>query len=267
LPATPAELSKIPGIGRYTAGAIASLAFGLREPVVDGNVARVLCRFRDWAGDTGKAPLRERLWSLARQLVDHGQPGAINESLMELGATLCTKHDPQCRRCPIFNDCLARKRNRVHQRPAATGRPKVLHRDVLIIVATQGARRVLVCHQEPRAQQWASLWTFPFVAIESVDAHANLARQWLRSQLHCVVTACNEAARGKYAITRFRVSFVAIKATVAVTELSPLPARHAWKSLAQLHALPMPAPHRKLVQQLLQPTTDRVAAAAYPSLK
>ena len=96
LPAEPARLRELPGVGPYTAGAIASIAFGVREPVVDGNVTRVLCRLYALAGDPERAPLPQRIRRLASELVPAKRPGDFNQALMELGATLCTPRAPDC---------------------------------------------------------------------------------------------------------------------------------------------------------------------------
>src|SRR6185295_4958994 len=95
------------GIGPYSAGAIASIAFGLPEPIVDGNVVRVLCRLFALRGDPAKAPLKQELWRRARELVPADKPSEFNQSLMELGATLCTPASPRCPECPVAKHCQA----------------------------------------------------------------------------------------------------------------------------------------------------------------
>ncbi len=107
LPKDPDALLAIPGIGRYTAGAIASIAFDLREPVLDGNVERVLTRLDAIHGDPQEKDTRKTLWFIARSFADHPRAGTINQALMELGATLCTPTSPQCLLCPARADCRA----------------------------------------------------------------------------------------------------------------------------------------------------------------
>ena len=98
-------LLAIPGIGAYTAGAIASIAFGKKEALVDGNVIRVLARLRGYGGDTKAKKGAEAVWTAARQLVPDERPGDFNQALMELGATCCTPKAPACRRCPVRRAC------------------------------------------------------------------------------------------------------------------------------------------------------------------
>ncbi|MDF1563551.1 MAG: A/G-specific adenine glycosylase [Deltaproteobacteria bacterium] len=110
LPRSAEALQALPGIGRYSAGAIASLAFGERSPIVDGNVARVLARLEGLAGDPRRPPLEPRLWALAGELVEAaGHPGRLNEALMELGALVCTPRSPACELCPLAAGCAAHR--------------------------------------------------------------------------------------------------------------------------------------------------------------
>ncbi len=107
VPAGAQALRALPGVGAYTAGAIGSIAFGERVPLVDGNVERVLSRLHGVDGDPQTGPVRARLWALAARYADHPDPGAVNQSLMELGATVCLPQRPQCLVCPVRVGCLA----------------------------------------------------------------------------------------------------------------------------------------------------------------
>src|SRR5690606_19596966 len=122
LPASAATLRGLPGIGPYTAGAIASIAFGQPEPLVDGNVARVLARLYA-IGDDIKSPAATRvLWRLAAQMVPPDAPGDFNQGLMELGATVCTPLSPACLLCPLQALCRARAQGREHELPRMPAR-------------------------------------------------------------------------------------------------------------------------------------------------
>ncbi|XP_028369625.1 adenine DNA glycosylase isoform X2 [Phyllostomus discolor] len=111
VPRTAETLQRLlPGVGRYTAGAIASIAFGQVTGVVDGNVVRVLCRVRVIGADPGSTLVSQQLWSLAQQLVDPAWPGDFNQAAMELGATVCTPQHPLCSQCPVQSLCRAHQR-------------------------------------------------------------------------------------------------------------------------------------------------------------
>lgn len=147
LPAAAAELRLLPGIGSYTAAAIASISHGERVAVVDGNVERVICRLQGWeeAGRTGGAILRRKIETHAADLLDPQRPGDFNQAMMELGATVCLPRNPRCSDCPIEGHCLTRGEHKVQPRPSMrsmevsyalavrTGRrPGSLHREVLL---------------------------------------------------------------------------------------------------------------------------------------
>ena len=124
LPTSSAELRKLPGIGSYTAAAIASIAHGEPIAVVDGNVERVLCRVAGWelGGSAGAAETRRRIEVLAQALVDREQPGEFNQGMMELGATVCLPRNPQCLVCPLAGDCATRGEHKTTPRPRMTSR-------------------------------------------------------------------------------------------------------------------------------------------------
>jgi A/G-specific adenine glycosylase len=117
LPMRASELRTLPGIGEYTAGAIASMAFGQREPVVDGNVERVLTRVFALSGDPRMAANKKFLWSLARRFADCERPGDTNQALMELGATVCLPSLPRCLDCPVKSWCKAREKGEPERYP------------------------------------------------------------------------------------------------------------------------------------------------------
>ncbi|KAL1776784.1 adenine DNA glycosylase isoform X1 [Sigmodon hispidus] len=126
LPRTAETLQQVlPGVGRYTAGAIASIAFGQVTGVVDGNVLRVLCRVRAIGADPSSTFVSQHLWSLAHQLVDRAQPGDFNQAAMELGATVCTPQHPLCSQCPVQSLCRAYQRVQREQISALPSSPDI----------------------------------------------------------------------------------------------------------------------------------------------
>ncbi len=117
VPADLDALRALPGVGAYTAGAVASIAHGLRAPLVDGNVERVLTRWIAMEGDPRKGENHKRLWALAARMADHPDPGAVNQSLMELGATVCAPRSPRCLVCPVRAWCEAHARGEAERYP------------------------------------------------------------------------------------------------------------------------------------------------------
>jgi A/G-specific adenine glycosylase len=159
LPDTAAELAALPGIGRYTAGAIASIAFGRVEPAVDGNVKRVLARLFDIDADLERPPLREQLWRLAGRLLPPDRPGDFNEALMELGALVCTPRAPTCAGCPLGRLCHARRRGTQLERPPPRRRrpPRLVTLRLALIERPAG----LLLVRNQAAGLFGGLWSLP----------------------------------------------------------------------------------------------------------
>ena len=143
LPSAAATLRDISGIGPYTAGAIASIAFGEREPAVDGNVARVLARIRGVDKDVRAADGSREIWRIASELVPEREPGRHNEALMELGATVCVPADPRCGVCPARSFCRARARGLQHELPVARRKKPPRETAVVALVSRRRGRTLL----------------------------------------------------------------------------------------------------------------------------
>ncbi|MGQ9815529.1 MAG: A/G-specific adenine glycosylase [Candidatus Roseilinea sp.] len=159
IPDTLEELLKLPGVGRYTAGAIASIAFGRDAPVLDGNVKRVLSRLYGLT-DARSPKAIAKLWQLCESLLPAGRAGPFNEALMELGATVCAPRAPECPRCPIRSACRAFAAGRPEAYPARTTRPPLPHRFAVAAVIEDGNGRVLMA-QRQRHGLLGGLWEFP----------------------------------------------------------------------------------------------------------
>lgn len=139
LPADPAALGALPGFGPYTTGAVASIAFGLAVPLVDGNVARVLTRLACIEGVPTAGAAKKAVWRLATELLFEADPGTWNQALMELGARVCTPTSPVCEACPIASDCRARKEGRTAELPTRPPKKTVIEVSVeALVLGTPG---------------------------------------------------------------------------------------------------------------------------------
>ncbi len=159
LPGTASALRALPGVGPYTAGAIASIAFGEAAPLVDGNVERVFARLRGVGGDPKGRENQKTFWAIAAELVDASDPGSFNQSLMELGATVCTPKSPSCLLCPVRPYCSALAEGDVTRYPGKRVRkpPKeVALRSCVVSGDLDGERAVLVV-KRPDKGIWAGL--------------------------------------------------------------------------------------------------------------
>lgn len=154
------EIRKLPGIGDYTAAAVASIAFDLPHAAVDGNVLRVVSRIFDDAVETDTAAGRKHFGALAARLLDTSQPGAFNQAMMELGATVCFPKKPQCLVCPVGQHCAARRMGTQEQRPVKGAAVKNIEEErVVFWIAETG--KVLAWRRPPHAKLMAGFWELP----------------------------------------------------------------------------------------------------------
>jgi A/G-specific adenine glycosylase len=179
LPASLEALRALPGFGPYTAGAVASIAFAIPAPAVDGNVARVLSRLFLVAGDPARARTRARLQALAEALVDPERPGDLNQALMELGATSCGPAAPACARCPVAPLCAARAAGRAREIPRPRRRPAP--RPLVLACAVVRRRGALLVARRPARGLFGGLWSPPLVEIAPGADAARALEEGLRA--------------------------------------------------------------------------------------
>ncbi len=160
LPASFEALLALPGIGRSTAGAIMSQAFGARHAVLDGNVKRVLSRVFTPKGQAGTADLDNRLWQLAESLLPSENMADYTQALMDLGATLCTRSKPRCSDCPMRSNCLALATDCIADFPARKKRAPLPQQERFMLVMRDDSRRVLM-QRRPEAGLWGGLYSLP----------------------------------------------------------------------------------------------------------
>ncbi len=159
VPSSIEGLSSLPGIGRYTAGAVASIAFELKAPVLDGNVRRVLCRIFAIRKDPRQAVVQDRLWSLAAEILPEQNVGDFNQALMELGATICLPQTPSCSGCPVSESCQAYQTGIQNRIPVRIVKQTLPHHTMLVMLIRNG--RGLLIGPRPERGLLAGLWSFP----------------------------------------------------------------------------------------------------------
>ena len=159
IPARFSELRELPGIGDYTAGAVASIAFGERVPSVDGNAIRVLARVFRLGGDLTRGNARRKLLGIAADLVPPGDPGSYNQALMDLGATVCLPRAPRCPECPLHDVCGAVRDGEPSRYPEAAPHPRAPVVRVAFALARKGGKVLLV--RRPDGGLLAGLWALP----------------------------------------------------------------------------------------------------------
>jgi A/G-specific adenine glycosylase len=243
------------GIGRYTAGAIASIAFNQPKPLLDGNVIRVLTRLFAISENPRDKVTNEKLWSLAEALVisaskldGSSHPSAcshLNQSLMELGALVCTPRQPQCLLCPVRPHCDAFRTSKVESLPNLGERTTATQRKFFAFIIEHQSRFLVT--QRPAGVVNAHLWEFPNLEVDS-----NLAQPLSRIEIQDLNLSLNPTAplcTIKHTITRYRITLQVFLATLANPKAQiDLPTQ--FKTLAELHHLPFPSAHKKILKKL-----------------
>lgn len=230
VPEDPEARRALPGVGRYTAGAIGSIAFDRAEPVVDGNVTRVLARLRGIETPVGTAETTKRLWSEAAELVPGERPGAFNQALMELGATLCSPQRPRCECCPLAASCQARIVGKTETLPVLPARKAPAVVDLVAVVATQGRgaqRRVWLVRSDERL--FGGLWGVPIAHRRG--ALIGDARMALRAARISARVAPEPIAQLEHVLTHRRLRLDVFRATGVRAEESDTLRRFTMKDL------------------------------------
>ena len=190
MPATAEELRKLPGIGSYTAAAIASIAHGEHIAVVDGNVERVLSRIRGWESHDaiGETAVRRKVEEFAAGLVDPKRPGDFNQAIMELGATVCTPRNPQCLVCPWAKDCRTLGEHKTPKRPPMTSREIAC---ALIVREGDAGAEVLLVQRSAENTVMPGMWELPAIAVaENTAFKARLTVRHAIMQVNYIVRVC-----------------------------------------------------------------------------
>ncbi|MBX3355761.1 MAG: A/G-specific adenine glycosylase [Phycisphaeraceae bacterium] len=236
-------LRELPGVGRYTAGAIASTAFGAREAICDGNVTRVILRLRGAPLALREPRAQALAWREAEELVRCAtNPGVLNEGLMELGATICTPRQPRCGACPVRDGCTALEQGKVDEIPRPPKRRTVRLERVDTTVVTDSRRTRVLLQQRKPDGMWAAMWETPegvFGEAQRVGhlRHLTTHRDF-RIQVHALAVST---------VSRAGAPEVALKGR--------------WIARAQLHRIPMSNATKRVLELALPPSGDRAARA------
>ncbi|MBK9124198.1 MAG: A/G-specific adenine glycosylase [Chloroflexi bacterium] len=227
-PDTVEGLLELPGIGKYTAGAIASIAFGRRAPLVDGNVIRVFARLMDFDGDVTTSTAQSKMWHWTEACLPHDRPGDFNQALMELGRTICTPKSPRCPDCPLRSTCLAAERGTQAIRPVKKKPAPRPHYHVAAGVIRRADGRLLIA-QRPLDGLLGGLWEFPGGKQEPGESlEACLVRE-LREELDIGVTVGEQLVAVDHGFTHFSITLHAFECAYIDDGREPQAlGAHAW---------------------------------------
>ena len=250
-----AQLLALPGIGRYTAGAILSIAYGQPEPVLDGNVRRVLCRVFDIAENPREPATESYLWNLSAGLVQTaspGQAGELNEALMEFGALICTPASPDCPACPIHEFCLALARGTVVERPVRSMRPSLPHYDTVAAILANDSGELLIVRR-PLTGLLGGLWGFPGGTVRPGEEIGEALVRAVLEQTGLRAAPRHLLSQVRHAYTHFRITLHAFHAQVERVEARRTDGIETrWVKPEELDQFAFPVTDRKVAHRLIR---------------
>ena len=249
-PQTVSGLQELPGIGRYTAGAVASFAFDLDAPILDGNVIRVLTRLLDIDDDVTQSATRRRLWEITEELLPEGRGPAWNEGLMELGRLICTSRTPTCDQCPVAHHCLAFERGVQAERPVKTPKAPTPHYDVTAAVIRRDDGKLLIS-QRPEDKMLGGLWEFPGGKRAPGESLPECLRREILEELGIEIAVGPQITTVKHAYTHMQITLYAFDCRLVVGKPEAIGvADFAWITQGELEQYAFPVTDQKIIAAL-----------------
>jgi A/G-specific adenine glycosylase len=254
------SLMRLPGVGRYTAGAVASFAYDTPAPILEVNTVRVLARLTGYRGETASTAGQKFLWQTAAQLVPAKGAGRFNYALMELGATVCKPARPLCNECPATAHCAAFHLGLQDEIPRLAAKPKVTAvREAAVVVRRNGH---VLLRQRGRGERWENMWDFPRFELASegpLFVRDELIAK-VREQTGVAIEPGGLLKTIKHGVTRFRITLDCYEARPTggrIRTTAEKPVR--WTPLAELARLPLSVSGRQIARSI-EPAPTREGA-------
>jgi A/G-specific adenine glycosylase len=249
IPQDARTLQTLPGIGRYTAGSIASIAFQKDEPALDGNIRRVFTRLFD-VQEPARSPKSEKLlWKLVTEHLPAGKAGDYNQAIMDLGATICTPRSPACRLCPLTELCQARSLGVQEQRPVMKKKAEIPH--ITVAAAIIGRPHQVLIAQRPQHGLLGGMWEFPGGKRQDGEELTACLKREIGEELGVVIEVGEAFGIYRHAYTHFRVTLHAFRCSILEGVPQPLEASEiAWVTPTELSDYPMGKIDRQIAKHL-----------------
>jgi A/G-specific adenine glycosylase len=242
-------LQALPGIGPYTAGAIASIAFNVDEIVIDGNVRRALCRLYRIRENPASGKVQKQLDSLARGLLPAGRAGAFNQAFMELGATICTPRNPDCHACPLSLMCMAKKHNEQEKIPHRVRR-KPLPRKIAAVAVIYQNGKILIDKRQPDGLL-GGLWEFPGGKVKKGESLKTALRREIKEELGITIRDIHPLMTVRHTYSHFSVTLHVFRcAHASKTPKCRTCMEYKWVFPKQLKNFAFPAANQKIIAAL-----------------
>ena len=238
-----ATLVSLPGIGRSTAGAIAAFASNERRAILDGNVKRVIARHAGIGGDPTKPSVIAELWEEAVRRLPRRGIAAYTQAMMDLGATVCVRRRPLCEACPAAADCVARLEKRIEELPGKRTRAERPRKAIAMLVVV--SRGEVLLEKRPSSGIWGGLWSLPEADLGDDPKRA------LREASGLAATGVERLVPFEHGFTHFTLEIHPLRLAVAKPSRLASPSM-VWMPLSDLRGAALPAPVRKLLDQLLR---------------
>jgi A/G-specific adenine glycosylase len=244
-PDTLEELIALPGIGISTAGAILSIAFKKSHPILDGNVKRVLTRFKAVSGWPGNSQVNKELWAISAHLTPVDRAADYTQAMMDLGATICTRSKPACEDCPLESHCLARITGTVSLLPTPKPAKRLVVKQLVFLLLSNNLNRILL-EKRPPTGIWGGLWSLPeFDSIES-------AQNWCLTKNMTIADSQTLATR-RHTFSHYHLDYTPVlMKTDNPTNFVMEAGQTVWYNAEQINTLGLPAPIKLLLQQHTQ---------------
>jgi len=248
-PDTLDELSALPGIGLSTAGAILSIAFNKSHPILDGNVKRVLTRFRAVSGWPGNSAVNKELWAISAKLTPIDRVADYTQAMMDLGATVCTRSKPACENCPLNAECLARRENNVSAYPTPKPAKTLPVKQVAMLLLSNADKQILL-EKRPPTGIWGGLWSLP-----EFDSIAE-AHEWcLARNIHIADQQILATRRHTFSHYHLDYTPLLIQADNPINFVMEAD-RTVWYKAGHLNKLGLAAPVKQLLNNLIKEQHD-----------
>jgi A/G-specific adenine glycosylase len=250
LPSTVEDLSALPGIGRSTAGAVASIAFGRDEPILDANVKRILARLEGIREDVAKHAVQKVLWDASRRFLLEGKGRETALALMDLGSLVCTPRKPSCPSCPLMSFCRARAAGVQEAIPVKAPRKAIPHHDVAVAVIRDGDGRIFIARR-PGKGLLGGLWEFPGGIRGADETIEEALARGVQESFGAAVTSLGKIGEVRHAFSHLRVTLHAFRCRIGNGTIPPGDGRR-WVRLGDLSRFAFPRGSRKIADLIAE---------------
>jgi len=241
---------RLPGIGRYTAGAILSIAYDIAQPILEANTIRVHTRLLGYEGDPHSAAGQKLLWSMAEAVLPQKRPGRLNQALMELGREVCKSRNPLCERCPVVSLCLAVQRGLQDRIPRSKAKPIIEEVHEAAVVIRRNGRVLLMKRGD--GGRWAGLWDFPRFPLDA--EHPSARRKELidgvRRLTGIKIIPGDLLKTLRHGVTRFRITLDCFAAEYVSDTDNEMPVETRWVRASKLDEYPLSTTGRRIAQMI-----------------